>query len=100
MDIALPVAFTKVLDQGLEFIYGLETYVAPTVVLGMYDLTLSLCYCHRKMFCWRRYYAVLLTYFMPLLSISISAFLNEQSRTFSVPLYKPFRSRLVSMSRH
>jgi hypothetical protein len=39
MDIALPVAFTKVLDQVLESIYGLETYVAPTVVLGT---TLSL----------------------------------------------------------
>jgi hypothetical protein len=34
MDIALPVAFTKVLDQALELIYGLETYVSPTVVLG------------------------------------------------------------------
>jgi hypothetical protein len=35
----LPEAFTKVLDQVLESIYGLETYVAPTVVLGKYDLT-------------------------------------------------------------
>jgi hypothetical protein len=39
MDFALPVAFTKVLDQALESIYGLETYIAPTVVLGT---TLSL----------------------------------------------------------
>jgi hypothetical protein len=39
MDIALPLAFTKVLDQALESIYGLDTYVSPTVVLGT---TLSL----------------------------------------------------------
>jgi len=29
----LPKAFTNVLDQALGFIYGLEPYVAPTVVL-------------------------------------------------------------------
>jgi hypothetical protein len=39
MDFALPVALTKVIDQALESIYGLETYVAPSVVLGT---TLSL----------------------------------------------------------
>jgi hypothetical protein len=39
MDIALPVAFTNGLDQVLEFIYGLEPLVAPTVVLGTKNLT-------------------------------------------------------------
>jgi hypothetical protein len=37
MSFALPEAFTQVLDQLLESIYGLETFVAPTVVLGMYQ---------------------------------------------------------------
>lgn len=34
MDFALPTAFTDVLDSSLEFIYGLEPLVAPTVCLG------------------------------------------------------------------
>jgi hypothetical protein len=33
-NIALPVAFTAVLDSSLAFVYSLEIYVAPTVVLG------------------------------------------------------------------
>jgi hypothetical protein len=34
MDFALPLAFTKVLDQALESIYGLGPVFAPSVVLG------------------------------------------------------------------
>ena len=30
----LPVAFTEHLDEALAFIYSLEKYVEPTVVLG------------------------------------------------------------------
>lgn len=30
----LPEPVTHLLDAGLDFIYGLEPYVAPTVVLG------------------------------------------------------------------
>jgi hypothetical protein len=94
MDIALPEAFTKVLDQGLELIYGLETYVAPTVVLGTTDLTLSLCCRHMKTFSCRRYYMQFSSHHVSL------AYLYEQSRPSSVPGCKPFRNRLVSMSRH
>jgi hypothetical protein len=42
MDFALPLAFTKVLDQALESIYGLETYISPSVVLGTTTLSLNL----------------------------------------------------------
>jgi hypothetical protein len=34
MEFSLPPAFTSLLDSTLEYIYGLEPLVAPTVVLG------------------------------------------------------------------
>lgn len=41
-NIALPVAFTAVLDSSLAFVYSLEVYVAPTVVLGT-NQDMSIC---------------------------------------------------------
>lgn len=34
IDVTLPTAVTSVLDATLDFIYGLEPLVAPTVCLG------------------------------------------------------------------
>ena len=40
---ALPEVLTRILDNGLEFVYGLEPYVTPTVVLGKHALLLLIC---------------------------------------------------------
>jgi hypothetical protein len=83
MDIALPEAFTKVLDQVLESIYGLETYVAPTVVLGT-TLTLNLFV--------SRYHMQLCSHIVCLdVSLVCLCLPNKQSRPFSVPMFSHFR---------